>query len=71
MYINLYRQKRLADQRMQEALRVAKQDSLIRDQLKEARNVDRKFPVGIVMLPWMIIKFPFQLGLQFLKRKWA
>ena len=71
MYFNLHREKRLADQRIHDVLCLAKMDCLLRGQLEEAQSLDWKFPVGIFLLPLMIIMLPFRIGALFIKQHWA
>jgi hypothetical protein len=71
MYFNLHLEKRLADQRIHDVLCLAKMDCLLRGQFKEAQSLDWKFPVGVFLLPLMMIMLPFRIGALFIKQHWG
>jgi len=71
MIFNPYLEKRLADQRIREALCVAKLDCQLRSQFKKAQKPGWSFPVGLFLLPLMILMLPFQMGVLLFKRHWA
>jgi hypothetical protein len=68
MYINPHLEDRLADQRIQEALCVAKQDCLLRARSHSSRTQQRSFPFGLFLLPLVLILAPFQLGVYLMRR---
>jgi hypothetical protein len=68
MFINPYLEDKLAHQRIQEALCVAKLDCLLQTARAQIKNRHHLFPLGILSLPFMIIMAPFRLGM-YLARK--
>ena len=64
MVLNVYLEKRLADQRRHDAMCVAKLDCLLRGQFKEAREVGW---TGLVLLPLMMLTLPFHMAVALLK----
>jgi hypothetical protein len=67
MVLNLYLEKRLADQRMHDALCAAKLDCLLRGQFQEAKKHSWRSPVGLVLLPLMVLVQAIQIGVGLLK----
>ena len=67
MFLNLHREKRLADQRRHDAMCVAKLDCLLRGQYKEATEVGWSSSERFILLPIMMIALPFYLAVSLLK----
>ena len=71
MVLNPYLENRLADQRIHEALCVAKLDCQLPSHFKKAQKPGWSFPVGLFLLPLMVITLPFQMSILLFKRHWA
>jgi hypothetical protein len=69
MYINPYLEDRLASQRINEALCVAKLDCLLRAARHSSKNRPRHFPIDLFLVPLMLILAPIHLGIDFLRRQ--
>lgn len=68
MYINPYLEHKLAEQRINEALCVAKQDCLLKAGSHSSKRFQRSFPFGLLLLPLMLIMAPFQWGIYLVRR---
>ena len=68
MYINPYLEVRLAHQRIEEALCVAKLDCLLKNNRATLENNPRRFPGGLLSLPLMIIMAPFYWGVNLVRK---
>jgi len=68
MYINPYLEDKLAEQRIQEALCIAKLDCLLQGARPQIKNHQHRFPRGFLALPLMIIMAPYHLGMYLAKK---
>jgi hypothetical protein len=71
MFLNLYLEKRLADQRMHDDRCVAKRDRLLRGRFEESKQHGWSFLLALVLLPVMMFSLPFQLAILLLKGRMA
>jgi hypothetical protein len=68
MYINPDLEVRLAHQRIEEALDVAKLDCLLKGARVTLGNNQRRFPGGLLSLPLLIIMAPFYWGVHLVRK---
>ena len=68
MFMNPYLESQLSDQRIHEALCVAKLDCLLRRRKENSVHHRKRYALGFLALPLLLIMAPIHLGMRLAKK---